>query len=174
MKTQKEQQTATEQFLALALSQGLEVFEYDDQFYIGCSQEKFDTYEQDLCNNEDFESRTEIDETLKNWIDSEGYYLLEDDFEVSSYDDNVIEYAGGEYLVVDDYTADQLWDQDLDNYLEECIYPELSGNLASYFDDEKWKRDARFDGRAHSLNRYDGGEDSETINDTTYYIYRQN
>jgi len=45
---------------------------------------------------------------------------------------------------------------------------------ACYFDDEKWKRDARIDGRAHSLSRYDGNEDDQEINGVTYYIYRTN
>ncbi len=81
---------------------------------------------------------------------------------------------GEEYLVCDDDTADKYWDDDLDNYLEECVYPELQGNLSMYFDDEKWKRDARMDGRANSLSRYDGKEDEETVNGTIYYIYRQN
>lgn len=79
-----------------------------------------------------------------------------------------------EYLVCDDSSADKYWDDDLDNYLEEFIYPELPDNMIQYFDDEKWKRDARFDGRGHSLNHYDGTEEVEHINGTDYYIFRQN
>ena len=92
----------------------------------------------------------------------------------STYDENIFEYGSEEYLVVTDEEADELWGQELDNYLEECIYPELTGNLASYFDDEAWKRDARYDGRGHSLGRYDGHENEETVKDETYYIYRVN
>jgi hypothetical protein len=83
-------------------------------------------------------------------------------------------YEGAEYLVGDDDEMNGYWEEDLDNYLEECIYPELSGNLSMYFDDEKWKRDARTDGRANSLNRYDGGEEEQEFDGTVYYIYRQN
>ena len=98
----------------------------------------------------------------------------------SNYDENTFEYGSEEYLVVTDEEADELWEQDLDNYLEECIYPLLPDNMVNYFDDEKWKRDARYDGRGHSLNRYDGAEyieevkakDGEVIE--TYYIFRQN
>lgn len=41
-----------------------------------------------------------------------------------------------------------------------------------YFDNEAWKADARHDGRGHSLNRYNGHEDKETVNLDTFYIYR--
>lgn len=86
-----------------------------------------------------------------------------EELNVSSYDDNVIEYGSEEYLVVTDDEADELWEQDLDNYLEECIYPELPDNMRNYFDEDKWKNDARYDGRAHSLSRYDGNEDEITV-----------
>lgn len=79
-----------------------------------------------------------------------------------------------QYLVCDDTTADIYWEEDLDNYIDECILPELNERYRMYFDDEKFKRDAKFDGRGHSLGRYDGNENEETINGTTYYIYRQN
>ena len=92
----------------------------------------------------------------------------------SSYDENTFEYGTQEFLVVTDDEADELWEESLDNYLEECIYPELTGNLSSYFDDEKWKRDAKYDGRGHSLSSYDGNENEETVNGETFYIYRTN
>lgn len=66
---------------------------------------------------------------------------------------------GGEYAVGTESEADCAWNQSLESYLDECIYPELKGTLAeNYFDDEKWKRDAKFDGRGHSLASYDGEE----------------
>lgn len=79
-----------------------------------------------------------------------------------------------EWLVVTDDEADQLWDEDLDSYLDECVLGEMPEMAQNYFDREKWKNDARVDGRAHSLNRYDGNEEYETINGEDYYIYRQN
>lgn len=79
-----------------------------------------------------------------------------------------------DYLVLTDEEADERWEESLDNYLQECIYPELTGNLQNYFDDEKWKRDARYDGRGHSLSSYDGNENEETVEGITFYIYRQN
>ena len=96
------------------------------------------------------------------------------DIQESSYDENIFEYGNEEYLVVTDDEADDLWEESLDNYLDECIYPELQGNLSNYFDDEAWKRDARCDGRGHSLSGYDGHENYEVVKDETYYIYRTN
>lgn len=78
----------------------------------------------------------------------------------------------GEYLVVDDSEADDLWDESLESYAEECL--EIPEAMKNYFDMDKWKADAKSDGRGHSLNRYDGSEEEVTINGDTLYIYRQN
>lgn len=91
-----------------------------------------------------------------------------------TYSDNIFTYGSEEYLVLTDEEADDAWEESLDNYLEECIYPELPDNMINYFDDEKWKNDAKFDGRGHSLNYYDGSEEVEEVKGETYYIYRQN
>lgn len=96
------------------------------------------------------------------------------EIEESGYDENYLTYGKRQYIVVTDSEADRLWEEDLDNYLEECVYPELPENMRNYFDDEKWKHDARMDGRAHNLGRYDGNEYEVKVNDEWYYIYRQN
>lgn len=80
---------------------------------------------------------------------------------------------GTDYLAGTDDEMDELWDEDLDNYLEDCVYPDLPENMRMYFDDDAWKRDAKMDGRGHSLNRYDGDELEQKVNDTYYYAYRQ-
>lgn len=90
---------------------------------------------------------------------------------VEPYDEN--DY-NRDYNVFTDEEADQAWDEALDNYLEECIYPELQPTMRNYFDEEAWKIDARGDGRGHSLSGYDGNEDEQKVNGTAYYIYRQN
>jgi len=97
------------------------------------------------------------------------------DITPSTYDDNLFEWEGEEYLVCTDDEADSLWEESLDSYLEDCIYPELTGNLASYLNDEAWKNDARADGRGHSLSGYDGEEIEVTLKSgDTFYIYRVN
>lgn len=83
----------------------------------------------------------------------------------------------GDYDVLTDEEADDKWDEELDNYIDECIMPEFDRHLPNmycYFDDEAWKRDARYDGRGHSLSRYDGEENEEEVDGVIYYIYRQN
>lgn len=92
----------------------------------------------------------------------------------SGYDDNIFEYCGNEYEVLTDEEADERWEEELDQYLEEYVYAELPEDVRCYFDYEEWKRDARLDGRGHSIARYDGEENEETVDGETFYIYRQN
>jgi hypothetical protein len=77
-----------------------------------------------------------------------------------------------EYKVFTDAEADREWDEDLDSYIDDCM--EMTDEVKQYFDRDKWKRDAKMDGRGHSLNRYDGGEEYATINKVDFYIYRNN
>lgn len=80
----------------------------------------------------------------------------------------------GEYWVLTDEEADEAWDQDLENYLDEYVLGELPEVAQRYFDREAWKEDARHDGRAHSLGRYDGNEHEVKLDGEWFYIYRVN
>ena len=128
------------------------------------------------------EDLTDIDETinLNDFVEPDKVQALSQHLEThfstieeTTYNDNIFEAEGSEWLVVTDEEADDLWEESLDSYLEDCVYPELPDNMQNYFDDEKWKQDAKIDGRGHSLNRYDGSEYSEKVNDTYYFIYQQ-
>ena len=82
-------------------------------------------------------------------------------FTVESYEHyglTVIDTENGEYAIGTDSEAYDAWDMSLDGYLEECVYPELPESMVNYFDEEAWKRDAKYDGRGHSLSSYDGNE----------------
>ena len=93
------------------------------------------------------------------------------DITVSSYDDCQLQIGSNHYyLVVTDNEADFLWDEYLESYIDDCL--EIPPAMESYFDRERWKSDARMDGRGHSLSSYDVHEQSIDIGDTTYYIYR--
>lgn len=76
----------------------------------------------------------------------------------------IFSHGSAEYAVGTDAEADTAWDAELDNYIQECIMPEIEkidiGNLSAYvnFDEEGWKHDAKIDGRGHALSRYDGDE----------------
>lgn len=89
-------------------------------------------------------------------------------------DGETFTYSNQEYLVLTDDEADTKNDESIDNYIDECILPEIPERYQFYFDDEKFKRDARMDGRGSNLAGYDGAEESQNVNDTTYYIYRTN
>lgn len=89
-------------------------------------------------------------------------------------DGNLFEYYGEEYEILTDSEADDRWEEELNLYIDECIMPELPDWVQNYFDEDAWKRDARFDGRGHSIAHYDGNENEECVDGTYYYIYRQN
>ena len=87
------------------------------------------------------------------------------------YDETHLEYGNQGYLVVTGNEADEIWEEYLESYFDDCIMPELSEFAARYFDLEAWKRDARFDGRGVCLAPYDHNE-IEAINGL--FIYRTN
>lgn len=78
----------------------------------------------------------------------------------------------GEYLVLDDSERETLWDESLENYIDECILPELPDAYRGYFDSDAWKRDAEHDGAGHSLATYDGVEHEAMIDGEWYFVYR--
>jgi len=82
-------------------------------------------------------------------------------------------YEKEEYLVLEDNEAETLYEEYLNNYIDDCL--EIPDDIRIYFDDEKWKREARINGnREGALASYDGYEDSETIDGIELFIYRIN
>ena len=77
----------------------------------------------------------------------------------------------GEYRVLTDGEADDAADDYLDEYQwKEAVRADMT---TSSYDD--WKEYViSEDGRGSLLNGYDGTEDSEDVEGTTYYIYRTN
>jgi len=159
-----------ERKLALAKHLGLDVIEFNGVFYTGATLKDFNEFSG--ANYEDIEDVDMDNKQFINWLNESCGDL---DLEINEeYGDNIFGYNGEEYLVVTDDEADDLWEAELDNYIDEIILPELNERYRMYFDNEAWKNDARGDGRAHSLNHYDGNEDTETVDNETFYIYRQN
>lgn len=87
--------------------------------------------------------------------------------------DNRWSVQGDDYLVGTDEEMDDEWDENIGNYIEECVLSEIPNNLQPYFDEERFKDDCKTDGRAYSLNRYDGDELQIEFNGTNYYAYKQ-
>lgn len=100
--------------------------------------------------------------------------LTTDDLDIVGEDGNTYSIGNKEWLVVDDDEAEDLWSDYLDSYIDECVLPEIPKHFQKFFDTETLKEECKYDGRAHSLARYDGCEDTQTVNGTTYYIYRIN
>lgn len=75
-----------------------------------------------------------------------------------------------DYLVLTDDEANERWSEYLDCYIDDCIISELPKTYRNYFDYEKWKHDAKYDGRGHSLSSFDGIENEQN----GYYIYKIN
>ena len=162
--------------LALAQFLGIDVISFNGELYANVTLNQFN--EESGGNYESVEDIDEDNKPFLNWL-QENATLLEDEIQQSTYDENLFEYGSEEYLVVTDEEADELWNEDLENYIDECILHELPKSYRQYFDREAWKSDARYDGRGHSLNRYDGNEYEETVYNEygerkDYYIYRQN
>lgn len=87
--------------------------------------------------------------------------------------DNEFEIEWQDYLVCTDEEADEAQDKDFDNYIEECILPELNERNRQYFDNDAWKKDAKHDGRGHGLATYDGHENSQHAVWIDFYFYKR-
>lgn len=79
-----------------------------------------------------------------------------------------------EFAVYTEQARDDAWEMNLDWYIDDGVLPEMPEHLHYYFDEEKWKRDARFDGAGVWLAPYDGIEEVVAIDGIDFYVYRQN
>ena len=77
-----------------------------------------------------------------------------------------------DYKVLTDEEADKLLEEYLNSYMWDHVLREIPEHLHKYFDEESWLEDNMSD-RGAWLNYCDGCEYEETINETTYYIYKQ-
>lgn len=84
--------------------------------------------------------------------------------------------ARGEYLVLTNSEANEAWEESLNSYLNDMLDDRktVPAWCAQYFNREAWKRDARHDGRGHSLSPYDGHEHEVKVDDEVIFIYRIN
>lgn len=96
--------------------------------------------------------------------------------EIKEMNEHIIdeEYYEIDYYVLTDSEADELWNEMIDDYIDDCVLCELPEAYRNYFDSEAFKNDCSFDGRGHTISSYDGQETEEKVNDTWYYIYRIN
>ena len=126
-------------------------------------------------------------EKMKNW-DSKQWALFEHVGETANYvedisdleiDDSEISFDGEELLILTDDEAESAYEEELDNYFNEVVLPEIPEQYQLYIDYEKWYHDARIDGsRGDSLASYDGCEERHKIEyddgeEEYIYIYKK-
>lgn len=120
---------------------------------------------------------------VQNWDEKKWAVFAHYNFDTSLIEDineldidtNTVNINGEDIYVLTDREADDLADEMLDSYIEECILYQIPEKYQYYFDSEKFKSDViRSDGRAQQLSAYDGSEYFYNVNDTDYYIYRWN
>ena len=78
---------------------------------------------------------------------------------------------GSSYEVFTDEEAEKEFVYRTDSRMEDVL-EQIPAYLRQYFDKEAYISD-NFDDRGSELSSYDGCEYEETINGTTYYIYKQ-
>jgi len=88
-----------------------------------------------------------------------------------------------EYSVMDEDSADEMFNDMLDQHIEDCILSEIPEHLHYYFDSHSFKRDVQInDGRGPTMASYDGHEHEYFIPNPedcqyphiAYYVYRIN
>jgi len=92
---------------------------------------------------------------LARHLESTGDYDTADIGSIEEEGENRYTVNGEEYLVLTDDEAETAWDESMDQYIDECVLGEIPQQFRYYFDYEKFKHDASFDGRGHSLATWD-------------------
>lgn len=111
----------------------------------------------------------EVKESLLNGLEVEEDYC-------NSYDVSFIAIGGREYIVADDSRAEAYAREYLEDNAEELmgIYG-VPARIKEYIKIDKWVKDCiSYDGLGHTLGRYDGREECQSVNGTYYNLYRQN
>ena len=111
----------------------------------------------------------------KQWVVFEYFnedVTLVEDISDLDIDTDEFDINGETVLCLTDSEADDRWEEELDHYIDDCILPDIPEWVRNYFDEEKWKDDARFNGRGEAISRYDGRENEIKVDDEWFYIYR--
>ena len=112
-----------------------------------------------------------FDECIMSDLDERVLALMvEDDLYYSDAEKAI---SNDDWLVLTDNEADKLPEECAESYTDEALQ-EIPDHLQRYFDADLYCSDVLNDGRGHLLAHYDGDEREQTINGTTYYLYRRN
>lgn len=110
-------------------------------------------FPEQICGDEDYEKVIALmQNTDNNWDYAESH-------------------IGSDYKVFTDSEAQKEFEESVESYVDDVMY-EIPEYLQQYFDRDAYISD-NFNDRGTQLNYYDGCEYEETVNGTTYYIYKQ-
>ena len=111
-----------------------------------------------------------FDECIMSDLDERVLALMvEDDLYYSDAESAI---NNNDWLVLTDDEADRLASDYAESYVEEALQ-EIPKHLQRYFDSELFISDTLSEGRGHILADSDDYEREQTINGTTYYLYRR-
>jgi hypothetical protein len=103
---------------------------------------------------------------------------LNGDDDVISIDNNIIEYNGEEWLILDENEADgealEYAEQYAGEAIDELFQYRKNDNLRYYFDTDRYADAILSDGRGALLSSYDGIEHDKFVNKRWYFLYRTN
>ena len=105
---------------------------------------------------------SDLDEPVLALMVEEDLYYSDAEKAIDNYD----------WLVLTDDEADRLASDYAESYVEEALQ-EIPEHLQRYFDSELFLSDRLSEGRGHLLAYWDSYEREQTVNGTTYYLYRR-
>ena len=134
--------------------------EYGPQFFI---------WRMDHTNNPEDLSAF-FDECIVSDLDERVLALMvEDDLYYSDAESAI---SNDDWLVLTDDEADKLASEQADIYVNDALR-DIPDHLQRYFNAELYRSDTLYDGRGPLLAYWDSYERDQTINGTTYYLYRR-
>lgn len=87
--------------------------------------------------------------------------------------DGTIRYNGNLYCIMDENDYNEYIDEMIDNYIDDCILPDIPEDYRCYFDTEKFMNDVSCGGERDSFaNSYDGCVNDFKFDSVWYKIWR--
>lgn len=111
-----------------------------------------------------------FDECIMSDLDERVLALMVEDDLYYSEAEKEFDYEN--WLVLTDEEADSLASEQADVYVNDALR-DIPDHLQRYFNAELYHSDTIYDGRGHLLAHWDSEEREQTINGTTYYLYRR-
>jgi len=108
-------------------------------------------------------------------LDAQGFTITQELLDTATIDGMIVTLGGKNYIVgtynqCENYAREYLYD----GAYEMMGLSDIPERIREYIDIYRWVDDCiNYDGLGHTLNSYDGGEVSQVVNGTDYFLYRQ-